>query len=67
VEVALVAGLVDHARLLEEVVGDAPADGIARHVELNLEVLAEARRVVVLHRLRITEGLFAWVVVGAKG
>ena len=57
VEVALVSGLVDHARLLEEVVGDAPADGIARHVELDLEILAEPGRVVVLHCLGVTERL----------
>ena len=57
VEIALVGDLADNPRLLEQVVGDVGTDLLAVGIEVDLQVLAEARRVIVAQRLRVTEGL----------
>jgi hypothetical protein len=42
--------------LLEQVVGDTTTAGFAQPVEVDLEVLTKARRVVVTQGLGVTEG-----------
>ena len=54
VEHALVRQLTDYSRLLEQVVFDVGTDDQIV-LEVNLQVLSEATRVVVLQSLRITE------------
>jgi hypothetical protein len=56
VVVALIVGLVDDARFFEQVLLDASALDDAPVVEVNVDVLAEAARVVVTDGLGVSEG-----------
>jgi hypothetical protein len=57
VEVTLAGTLGGHARLLEQVDERVGARDLTAGVELQLDELTETRRVVVLGRLGVTEGL----------
>jgi len=56
VEITFVGDLADDARLLEQIVVDVCSDGLALRVEVYLQVLAKARRVVVAKGFRVSEG-----------
>lgn len=47
--------LIDHPRLLQQVIGHVSAYGVAFEVEIDIHVLSEARRVIVPVRLGIAE------------
>ena len=57
VVVALPGLLVHHTGLLQQVVGDAPADGVASVIKVDFHVLAETTRVVVANGLGVAERL----------
>jgi len=56
VEVPLPVQRPDHTGFLEEVVGDAPTNGVTLEVKFNLHVLSEATAVVVPQSLGISKG-----------
>lgn len=60
-EVPLAWLQADDSALLQEIVADVAADRVALVVEVDVHVLAEARRVVVAIRLRVTERLQNWI------
>ena len=51
----MTCGCARHARLLEQVRGDRAADDRTARPEVDLDPLAEARRVVVAKRARVAE------------
>ena len=61
VVVALSAHVLSDARLLQQIGGGESAENLPLFVELDVEVLAEARGVVVTHGLGVADGLHDWV------
>lgn len=57
VEVSLVQNLTNHPRFFKEIVVDVGANGLTLRIELYLQVLSEARRVVVAQRFGISKRL----------
>lgn len=56
-KIALPFLLIDHPRLLQQIIGHVSAYGVALEVEIDVHVFSEARRVVVPVRLGVTERL----------